>query len=152
MTNNTYVGPSPIHGSGLFASKSLRPGDLIAQVDGYFTNNPTTEERRISVQVDHDLHFVPRSVIDFINHSCAPNAYVEYQDGEVTLVTVEPVEKDEEITIDYCTTDLLLGHPFGCNCKTNECLIQIRGFKDLSSKERLKRKTYVMPYLRYVVP
>ncbi|MGZ5920801.1 MAG: SET domain-containing protein [Rhizomicrobium sp.] len=107
----TYVGPSAIHGNGVFAGEDLTPGqplwqfapgldlvvpfDVIAgapqafrdYMDMYAYVSPQLEGGMV-LSCDH---------AKFLNHSDNPNTVIQ---GHTTLASV-PIRKGEEITCDY---------------------------------------------------
>lgn len=59
-----------------------------------------------------------------MNHSCAPNAEVEFKGTEVVLKSLKEIEVDEEVTFDY------LGGRFGTEGrKRRQLLEEMWGFK-----------------------
>ena len=148
MRNGTITGASQIHGIGVFAVEPFKPNDLMAVVTGTISSAPAPGQRRISVQIAAGEHFVPDSIIDYINHSCQANAYLEYENGNIRIIASKPVSEGEEITFDYCTTELEIGHPFNCGCGSTECLTLVRGFKYLTRPAKAKRMKQAMNYLR----
>ncbi|KAF2850643.1 SET domain-containing protein [Plenodomus tracheiphilus IPT5] len=54
------------------------------------------------------LGIVLDSTLGHINHSCAPNAYIMMDGAEISIRTLNPIKKDEEIYISYVDTT----HPF----------------------------------------
>ncbi len=90
------VGPSPIHGRGLFARQKIEPDMLIGEYEG-------PETRRDSKYVlwveDGEETTARRGVgpLKYLNHSKEPNAYF---DGFELYALVE-IAAGEEITFDY---------------------------------------------------
>jgi len=92
------VKPSEIHGMGLFATKSLRKGEVIGLYQG----------EEVDYEGDHVLWIFDEVTereygIDgvnetrFVNHCRKPNAYFN---GEV-LEAISPIGAGDEITHDY---------------------------------------------------
>lgn len=57
--------------------------------------------------------------IDYINHSCTPNAYVH---SALVILTNKIILKDTEITIDYRKIDLV-SEGVKCWCDPPQCII-----------------------------
>jgi hypothetical protein len=79
--DEVYVAPSTIHGEGVFAKQAFKQGDAIcmAQTDGLRTQGGR-----------------------FTNHAEHPNAImVKMPDGNLVLMALQDVAKDDEITLDY---------------------------------------------------
>ena len=94
MIKNTYVGPSDIHGQGLFAKSTIKRGSVI----GYLEGRPCT------IDGDHVLWISETQGIEvlcdlrYINHSDQPNAC--YYD-DLSVVALRDIACGEEITHDY---------------------------------------------------
>jgi hypothetical protein len=134
------VGRSHIDGEGLFALCVFKPDEIICISNGYIVDSKIINlkeiESRISYQLDTNHHFVPTEIVGTkinglatVNHSCRPNAYVKFDDQRksLELKALRSISKDEEITCDYCTTEVELTHPFLCRCGMENCYGLIRG-------------------------
>lgn len=77
-----------------------------------------TSEFVIGVRKKKDLQ-----PVDYINHSCEPNVGFK---GQIFLVAMRDINKDEQITFDYC---MVLSKPkkvkeiysFICECGSKNC-------------------------------
>lgn len=93
-----YVAPSPIHGLGLFASRTLRRGQLIGVYEG-----PEVERDGPHVLWVEDepggewTGYDGRNDMRYMNHSSQPNAEM---DG-LHCYALREIPPDTEITIDY---------------------------------------------------
>ena len=98
---------------------------------------------KYSIQVDENKHLIPflngpedeNSLWKFLNHSCAPNSYFDL--SQMTLISLNEINTEEDISFNYCTTEYDMSSPFKCLCKTNSCYGEIKGFRHLP-KERQK--------------
>ena len=129
------IRPSLIDGVGLFALQSFKQGSTICTSKGSFVNTAiadlTRSESRISFELRKNLHFVPTMILEHqninalasINHSCNPNAYVQYKRDSKLLVleAQKEIPPTEEITCDYRITESHIAHPFHCNCGDYNC-------------------------------
>ena len=61
----------------------------------------------------------------FVNHSCEPNVGIT---DDLTLVTLRPIEKDEEIRFDYSTTMYERYYTMSCDCGSKICRGTIEDF------------------------
>jgi uncharacterized protein len=129
---NMRVGPSPIAGQGLFATRPIAAGTAIARLAGRVVSSIELRELLTRPPVDtialgEDLHLVlpsdPRPLIAYGNHSCDPNTW--WADA-VTLVARRDIAMGEEVTNDYGTST---GIDFAltCNCGTTICRGVITG-------------------------
>jgi len=131
-------------GQGLFCMRVFLPGETILVADGVICDVP----KRTTLQVGPDQHLdVPPGASPeahpwrFLEHACRPNAAFRGQ----TLVALEHIEPDDELTFDYETTEWDLASPFTCACGSMGCTERkIRGFRHLSREERMRR----LPQLR----
>lgn len=118
--------PSIIHGEGLLALCDFVPGEIICISKGYIVKT----RNRYSIQLDSNYHFIPTYLVGTtinglskVNHACDPNSYVQFNQKYSFLVlkTLRNISKEEEITFDYCSTEIELSQPFFCRCNKNNC-------------------------------
>jgi hypothetical protein len=93
-TKNVYIDESPIHGKGLFAARTIKPGEIIGQIDGL----PAKRDGRYVLWISSTQGVRVRCHLKFINHSHRPNA-IYYDTLEV--VALCRIRKGEEITHNY---------------------------------------------------
>ncbi len=90
------VGPSPIHGMGLFARARIRKGQYLGTYEG-----PRVNRNGSHVLWVYEGHGWTRrdgkNLLRFINHSSEPNAEFDGFD----LYALRDIRPGEEITIDY---------------------------------------------------
>ena len=89
-----YVARSPIHGKGVFASRSIKEGELI----GMLKASPATRNGHHVLWLTENEKVRVRCQLRFVNHSENPNAC--YYDT-LEVVALRDIDKDEEITHDY---------------------------------------------------
>jgi SET domain-containing protein len=106
---------SKIQGSGAFATRRLRPGQLIAQYSGERIDADEAYSRYEDDKMVHHHTFLfalqDGMFIDagshsgndarFINHSCDPNAEAFEEDGQLYVRAVKNIQPGTEITYDY---------------------------------------------------
>lgn len=132
-------------GLGLRLINKISAGALILVFEKNFVSYPTNKTLRISENC-HQLCQDERQAENFINHSCEPNAYIDFDRLELrALKTIEP---GEEITYDYLTSDWDSEDVFICDCKTLNCRGLIRGFRYLDKAGRQKIKHLLSPFLQ----
>jgi len=107
---NTKLEPRPTgnHGDGLFATGKLKQGDCLLIFGGYILT--VEQESQLAGKLsDNGVQIAKNLVIcsakteewgggNFLNHSCEPNAGFN---GQIAVVAMRDITKDEEITIDY---------------------------------------------------
>jgi len=138
----------------LLAEKQLSKDEVVF----VFTGNVTFERTRTSIQVDFDKHVEAGDFGSFANHSCEPNCVVRSvllpdNKVKVVLVTIRPVEKGEELTFDYATTetDLTVNlKKMKCLCNSKKCRGKVFSFSvlDVLEKHTLKKEKMLTDFLQ----
>lgn len=120
-------------GKGVFADEEIKKGCLLVIFGGYIFTR--TEELSFPSDMnDYAHHILPDFVIgirkkselqpvDYINHSCQPNAGFK---GQIFLVSMRNIKKGEQITFDYCMVlskpkDVKKIYQFNCECGAKDC-------------------------------
>ncbi|PZG23108.1 SET domain-containing protein [Nonomuraea aridisoli] len=123
LTPSAVIGPSTIHGTGLFAVAPIRPDEVVMRFGGQAIDDATlarlappyssmTVAEGVHLLLDVD-HPVSRG-----NHSCDPNLW--HRDA-TTVVARRAVEPGEELTIDYATHTGVESWSMECRCGTALC-------------------------------
>jgi hypothetical protein len=140
MTDLTYRSPkthvraSPIHGRGLFAAGPIGAGEIVAVKGGYVMTRSawTALEPTLGpaeIQISDDLVVAPVAPdhrdgsMLFTNHSCDPNLALQ---GQIVLVAMRDIAPDEELTIDWATTDDG-DDELACRCGSRRCRGTVTG-------------------------
>lgn len=120
-----YYAFSKIGGSGLFATRKIAKEEVIFRVRGKkIIKHRYTEKFSPTgpnwIAIDHERWLVPfdNNPWLYINHSCNPNSGMR---GKISIVAMKPINKGEEVTIDYAVTE---GDPFWymvCHCGFKGC-------------------------------
>ena len=120
---------SRIQGRGLIATVFIPQGELIWQLDpdeprihlSEILAWPAAKQQeygRLAFQCG-EAEFVLAGEIDrYMNHSCDPNTW--WADN-VSLVARREIQRGEEVTYDYATTEVLLDFEMRCNCGSPLC-------------------------------
>ncbi|WP_426420565.1 SET domain-containing protein-lysine N-methyltransferase [Bradyrhizobium genosp. A] len=154
MTSNNYVhetsawlfvGSSNINGFGLFSRRSISSGAVVGRLGGAVLG---TANKR-TIQIDRHRHLCSGH-IDFVNHSCRPNAYVMVVSEIVVLNAIEAIAgESDEITIDYNCSEYSLAESFMCRCCQNPNYIA--GYRNLiqtNQNDYLRRiNQFALPHL-----
>jgi len=147
MTDLTYRSPktrvraSAIHGRGLFAADPIAAGEIVAVKGGYVLTRPAWAALEptlgpAEIQISDDLVLAPVAPdhrdgsMLFTNHSCDPNLALQ---GQVVLVAMRAIAQDEELTIDWATTDDG-DYALACRCGSPRCRGTVTG-KDWTKPE-----------------
>ncbi len=87
------VGPSAIHGLGLFAAAPLAAEVVVGRLEGVLTD----EDGMHVLWLSDDLAIELTNDLRYVNHSGDPNGALT----DLGLVTLRPVDPGEELTHDY---------------------------------------------------
>lgn len=142
---NVTVAPAR-HGRGLFATRSIRPGETIMRLGGRIVHYELLWEREGSRFSANCIRYGPDTYLDpgndpgrYINHACYPNAAIRKLDGRLYLFATRRIGSGSEITFDYSTT---IGDDdvwtMRCRCGHRRCRRMVRNFSALP--ERVKRR------------
>ncbi|MEJ8567110.1 SET domain-containing protein [Elongatibacter sediminis] len=96
-SDHLQVGPSAIHGSGLFAAEPLTEGVLIGTYDGPAVDEDGMHVLWVEEEPDHWVGYDGRNCLRYMNHSATPNAEMDGRE----CYALRDIDSGEEITIDY---------------------------------------------------
>ena len=125
---------------GVFAKEDMSINSVI-KLEGVISDHPT----RYSIQLGKNKHLnLPAGVNGkiedpdffwtYLNHSCQPNGYIDTAD--LTFRALRNIERGEECTFNYLTTEYEMAAPFVCRCGAAKCFGLIQGSKHLSPEQR----------------
>lgn len=140
ITDALYtVKQSPVHGSGAFAVRDVKKGEVIDEYVGERITHAEAD-RRYGVRHIHDGHTFlftvnSRVVIDgsvggndtrFINHSCEPNCEPHIVRGRVFIVARKNISSGQELGMDYSIAREDDDPPnvdeiYACRCASTRC-------------------------------
>mgnify|MGYP003337833559 CR=1 FL=1 len=114
-----------------FSNRKINAGETIISFDAReVLSSPTY----LTVQLSDTKHILlDPAHLQFINHSCDPNCF--FDTTSLRVVALRNIYAGEEMTFFYPATEWEMSQPFVCNCKTAQCLKNIRGGKHLSEEE-----------------
>ena len=123
------VRASGIEGRGGFAAAHIKKGDCLIEYTGERISKEESA-RRCSIGNNYIFYISERFDLDgsveeniarFINHSCAPNAESELEDGRIWIVALRDIAPGEEITFNYgYDLEDYRDHP--CSCGAPNCV------------------------------
>ncbi len=125
---------------GIFESN-----EIILNFERNFVAVPDT----VTLQIGENMHQLSRdknAFENFVNHSCEPTAYIDFQN--LSLKAFRKIEIGEVITYNYFTTDYHSKDIFNCNCRSKKCKKVINGFMNLSYQEMQALEPYLSPFLK----
>ena len=111
-TKKIVVRNSNIHGRGVFARSRISIGEKIAYFEGYEIDHKSPYSLTLGGRL-----IEPTGFLRHLNHSCAPNSYLE---GRWLFASRDIIE-GEEILIDYLATEKEISEHFQCNCGAKNC-------------------------------
>ncbi len=146
----------PFHhkgGCGIVARQPIAKGEVLVMWGGRILTSSELDysipdfSKRV-LQVDEDLFlFNPllNDPADCFNHSCDPSAGMN---GPTSLIAMQDIPADEEVTFDYAMCDGSAYDEFDCNCEMPHCRHHVTG-ADWKIPELQKRYAgYFSPYLQ----
>jgi hypothetical protein len=145
MALSVKVGPwvRPDGQKCLSANANISKNEILITYDGPIIDHPT----RYSIQIDDDKHIEGTAESNaYLNHSCAPNAYVDW--SGVCLRALRNIACGEEITCNYLTTDWELHERFVCHCAAPHCYGELKGLKYLAREEQRELLRFLPDFMR----
>ena len=121
------VHDADLKGKRVITTLPVSAGDVIAQITGH---REVPVPNRFSVQVGADRHIDGLRQLTYLNHSCAPNVFLNTT--ELTVNALRNIAAGEELSFFYPSTEWRMAEPFDCLCGTAECVGQIAGAEALS--------------------
>jgi len=132
-------------GRSLVAVRPIQINETILSFQRNFVDISTNKTLRIDAYT-HQLSSDTEAPENFVNHSCAANAYIDFSD--ISLKALRGILAGEEVTYNYFTSDWDDEDVFECACGASECKKHIAGFKSLKLEDRLALKNRISPFLR----
>jgi hypothetical protein len=129
MSDRLRIGPSAIHGQGVFAAAALKRGERVIEYLGEKITKAESARRcerqnwRIfalddEFDLDGDFDWNPARLV---NHSCAPNCEADCEEGRIWITALRDIRPGEEITFNYgYDWEAYEEHP--CRCGAAECV------------------------------
>lgn len=109
--------------NALFALRSYRPGDVIAD---FSAGTISAEPTYLTVQVSNRKHITLQpEFLQYINHSCDPNVF--FDTTTLQLVALKNIKEQDELGFFYPSTEWKMTQSFGCYCGSPRCIGNVRG-------------------------
>ncbi len=145
-----YIAKGP-KGDGLYAARTIHPGEEILRLSGPLIDFDGTlalgEREGDALQIGPNLYMHLEEPGVLANHSCSPNAGLV---DDLTLVALARIRPHEEICYDY-STSMGDGHwAMDCLCGEPTCRGRILDFNTLPVplQEHYQQRGIVQGYLR----
>ena len=141
------VNKSQIHGRGVFANEPIKEDQKIIEYTGEKISGEEGDRRS---EIDDKLTYIfnlnEKYDIDgsvngndarLINHSCSPNAYIDYINDHIWIIAERDIAIGEEITYDYSFDADELEK---CICGSKDCRGYLNDPDDDTTKKLLKER------------
>ena len=150
QSKNIYVKKTLAKGWGLFARRAFRKNETLFVIKGSLVTETYDSRYRkgarwISIGSKKWLNPFPHNGLWFLNHSCRPNAG---RKGIHRIVAMKKIGKDDEITLDYSTTEEDPFWKMKCRCHEKTCRKILRSIQSLPVGLFRKYQDYVPAHLR----
>ena len=132
-------------GKSIFSIKDFTKDEIILEFENNFLDYPGKYTLCIDIN-KHQYSIDANAHEKFINHSCNPNGYINFQD--LTCRALRLIKKGEEITFNYLTTEWDLANKFDCECGSLKCHGRIKGFKYLTLEQQKELGPFLSLFLR----
>ena len=121
------IAPSDIHRWGVYAGEQIPAKKKVIEYTGERCNRKETKiraEREFNYMFTLDPYWaldgtVGGSGAEFINHSCDPNIRAWIVRGHILYMSVRPIRKGEELTVDYHFAKNV--EKVACSCGSRKC-------------------------------
>ncbi|MFH1758970.1 MAG: SET domain-containing protein-lysine N-methyltransferase [Patescibacteria group bacterium] len=146
-----YIAKADNLGNGLFAKKNIKKDEVIFITKGVVEKGSYDPKlydigpNWLAIAKNTWLSPFNDNPWRYINHSCNPNTGLK---GQVTVVAMKNIRKDQWITIDYSITEADPYWKMRCMCKQKNCRKIIRSIRFLPSRLFEKYKKYIPKFLK----
>ncbi|WP_157999629.1 SET domain-containing protein [Allomesorhizobium alhagi] len=150
------AGPSRINGRGVFAGEDINAGERIRHVEGTIISHiNTSKEESLSnpdwIGIGHNRWIDPAGTFKFLNHSCGPNVgAVTIAADTMVIIAMKDIEKGDELTLDYSTTECDPHWEMACTCGSVRCRKIVRSIFTLPIEQYEGYLPYVPKYFQAV--
>jgi SET domain-containing protein len=120
-SNDVTVQPSGIHGTGLFAKRAFKTGEIVLQWKLDVTIAAAelaalpSEEHKYVHPLDEKTYVILQPPERFVNHSCDNNTVAR----NFADVAIRDIRIGEEITSNYSVDGA--SQSFACSCRAHNC-------------------------------
>lgn len=112
------TGIKSLHATGEFS-----PGEVISKFGPLEVRN---SPNYLTVQIGEGEHIMlDPEYLQYINHSCDPN--VVFDTKNQVVMAIRKIERGEEFTFFYPSTEWSMDRGFNCLCESEDCLGYIQG-------------------------
>lgn len=142
-------------GYGLFAKEFISKDEIVSISGGIIINRDDFIKMK-SEQLDYAYHITDNFLIcplnpedpsdDWrMNHCCEPNCGL---DGNIIFIAIKDILKDEELTYDYCMTEIDSSYRLDLSCSKSTCRKLLTGDDWKNPELQKKYKNYFSNYVK----
>ncbi|PIR40355.1 MAG: hypothetical protein COV33_00145 [Candidatus Zambryskibacteria bacterium CG10_big_fil_rev_8_21_14_0_10_34_34] len=136
MVSKIIVKESKIHGKGIFTTRDIKKGEIVFIIKGNMVRWEIHNEKESLygpdwIGISKTRWIDPNGPARFLNHSCNPNCGIK---GKITVRALRNIKMEEEIIIDYSTTEIDKFWHMKCNCGSKNCRKEIQSIQFLPKK------------------
>src|SRR5688572_17156634 len=110
----------------LITKQAYTKGEVICAIP---TEKVFDKANRYTVQIGRDQH-TEVGKLSALNHSCDPNVMLDTE--RLMMVARREIEKEEELSFFYPSTEWEMDAPFICLCGSSNCIHVVAGARFLS--------------------
>ena len=154
LQHHLHIKDSPIQGRGLFSDVDIKRGDILFEIVGeriqheYRPDLALQNPNWIGTGHEEWLMLGPGDIAIYLNHSCKPNVIIN---EKMQLVAMQPIKANEELLLDYSTTELDPYWQMECGCGARSCRKILRSFQFLPDELKKRYGKFISPaFLRTV--
>ena len=123
----------------LISKRAYAKGELICEIP---TEKVVNKANRFTVQIGRDTH-TNVGKLAALNHSCDPNVILDTE--HLQMYACKTIEKGDELSFFYPSTEWEMDAPFICLCGASSCIHVVAGarFLPLSTLEHHYLNTHI---------
>lgn len=127
----------------LITKQGYKKGDVICDIPA---EKIISKPNRFTVQIDRDKH-TDVGKLAALNHSCDPNVILDTTN--LLMYAWKDIEKGEELSFFYPSTEWEMDAPFICLCGSTNCIHVVAGarFLPLSTLEKHFLNKHIREYM-----
>jgi uncharacterized protein len=132
-----HIGPSPIAGTGCFATALIKKGEVIGDYTGPIISSEEADKRYHNREMTYLFDLGDGRYIDgdtdtnplkYINHSCDGNCESDQDGDRIFIYALRTIKPGEELTYDYnLQVEPDETDPFTCHCGSKKCRGTMKG-------------------------
>jgi uncharacterized protein len=137
---------SRIHADGVYTSRPIRRGAIVAEYTGPRLTNAAGDEiyehsprTYLFGLLDGEHAIDGDGIAAFINHSCDPNCEADEIKGHVFIRAIRRIAAGEELAYDYNLYDGALDDAAACHCGAKNCRGSMYSQKELRTRGKLRK-------------